>query len=47
MTEQGSDARLPADAQERIQEQLEAEDRRQREEEQRLAQVRITSNEEG
>jgi hypothetical protein len=44
--EQGSDARLPADAAERIAAQLEAEQQRQREEEQRLAQVRMTNAEE-
>ena len=47
MTEQGSDARLPADADEVIARQLEAEQQRQHEEEQRLAQVRMTDQEEG
>jgi hypothetical protein len=38
MHEKGSDARLPADADEVMAEQLAAEEQRQREEEERLAQ---------
>jgi hypothetical protein len=47
MTEQGSDARLPKEAAQRMADLLAAEERRQREEEHRLAQVRMTESEEG